>query len=345
MLLFVVLGSSLAVFGAWGILVFVLAVGLAIYIREAKTPWSLPHVVLLALCLMCVLGWLLLPFVSVERDANRRASCCNKLHQIALALQGYHEANGRFPPAYIADNNGKPILSWRVLMLPFMEYDHLYRGLDFAQPWDGPKNKTLLATQLKECQCPSDANVYAPGVAQTNYVAVVGPNAAWAGEKPRKHADFGNDASHTIMLVEVAKGIPWMEPRDLSLESFGPDYGKSPVIVPVHRYGYSDNFFFKYDHGAGMHVATVDGSVRFLRTDNLSPDDLRESLQIGGCKPGTIGARALMTDETGRRPNWPNIAALAVWLLSVGTLLTRPREAATRGSLRRPRDSRIWLVV
>ena len=41
LLLFVVLGSSLAVFGAWGIVVFGLVVGLAVYIHHAESLSSL----------------------------------------------------------------------------------------------------------------------------------------------------------------------------------------------------------------------------------------------------------------------------------------------------------------
>ena len=58
------------------------------------------------------------------------------------ALQAYHQANGCFPPAYIADKNGKPMHSWRVLILPYLDYDDLYKAYDFSEPWDGPKNKT-----------------------------------------------------------------------------------------------------------------------------------------------------------------------------------------------------------
>ena len=47
----------------------------------------------------------------------------NNLRKSRLALHNYHQANGCFPPAYIADKNGKPMHSWRVLILPYMEYD------------------------------------------------------------------------------------------------------------------------------------------------------------------------------------------------------------------------------
>ncbi len=62
-------------------------------------------------------------------------------------------------------------------------------------------------------------------------------------------------------------------------------------------------------------MALANGSVRFLRVGNRSPEDSRKLLQVGGFKEKEFG-------DPDRRLNWPNIAALAVWLLSVGTLLT-----------------------
>jgi hypothetical protein len=331
LLLFVVLGSSLAVFGMAGIVVFAAVTGLAIYFRRAKSPWSLAHLFLIALSLMCLIGWLLLPFINSARDANRRASCANHLHQLGLALHDYHTAYGCFPPAYITDKSGKPLHSWRALLLPFMEYSYIYEGLDLTQPWDAPKNNKVVATQLREYECPSDA---ASCAQSTSYVAVVGPNAAWAGDKSRKLADFGDDPSGTIMLLEVVNsGIGWAEPRDFLPDASAPGRVKPLAITAVHYFGYPDSFFFKYDHGSGIHVVTADGKVRFLRTDDLTPEKLRQILQIGGCREGTLGARALVTDASGQRLNWPNIAALAVWLVSVGTLLigaVRGRAPAAR---------------
>ena len=164
--------------------------------------------------------------------------CQNNLKQIALALLNYHQANGCFPPAYIADKNGKPMHSWRVLILPYMEMNALYNAYDFTEPWDGPKNKKLLATALQGYVCPSDPNAYAPGATQTSYVAVVGRNAAWAGEKSRKlgPVDFPGGASNTIMVVEVANsGIPWMEPRDLSLDALASGRGQVARVDGVEQ--------------------------------------------------------------------------------------------------------------
>ena len=146
----------------------------------------------------------------------------------------------------------------------------LYKAYDFTEPWDGPKNKKLLARLSRGVCLPERPQRRHAGAAQTSYVAVVGPNAAWAGEKPRKLARFsGKDASNTIMVVEVAdSGIAWAEPRDLSLDTLGAADGKSPALVLSSNHGRREEFFFTYDYGSGVNVAMADGSVR-LPVDRL----------------------------------------------------------------------------
>jgi hypothetical protein len=322
-LLCVVLGSSLAVFGAWGIAVFVLAVGLAIYVRDAESLLPLAYFFLIVLCSICLVG-LLIPAIESGSGSGRRSQCFNNVKQIVVALLQYEQANGCFPPAYVADKNGKPMHSWRMLILPELDCNPLYKAYDFTEPWDSTKNKIVSVSQLPTYVCPSDPGVYP----RTNYVAVVGPNAAWAGANSRKFTDFGKDASHTIMLVESANaGVLWAEPRDFSLDLLGTAPAGSPAISSNH--GLSGQFFFIYV--PGVNVAMADGTVRFLHTGNRSADDLRKILQIGGYTDAEINS-----DEdylAGWRLNWPNIAALLVWLASVGTLLVlavrgRKRAAA-----------------
>lgn len=320
LLLFVVLGSSLVVFGGWGVLVLGLVVGLAVYLRIATSLPSLWDIILIAAILLILLS-LLMPAVNTAREAARRITCANNLHQIAMALNAYHQANGCFPPAYVADKNAKPMHSWRLLILPHMDLGDLYKLYNFTQPWDGLKNKTVADTPIMVYPCPSDPHGRASRFIQTSYLAVVGPNTAWAGEKPRKLADFGKDAANTIMLIEVTNsGISWAEPRDLSLDALGPTGGSPPMLALTSDHGRREEFFFAYDYVSGVHVAMADGSVRFLRTGNRSPEDLLKVLQIGGYKEEDSGSYEDFYDKT-RRLNWPNIAALAVWLLSVGALL------------------------
>jgi len=321
LLLFVVLGSSLAVFGAWGILIFVLVVGLAIYLHEAEPLWSWTRFALFVIILLG-LAALLMPGIQSAREASRRTCCANNLHQIALALQEYHRANGCFPPAYVADKTGKPMHSWRVLILPYLDHRPLYGMYRFSEPWDGPNNKKLLAYRLPVFECPS---VPPPrdGI-QTSYVAVMGLNTAWADEKTRNLKDFGSNASKTIMLVEVTNaGISWAEPKDLSLDTLDAAESNSSMLAVSSNHGRREDFFFTYDYGSCVHVAMADGSVRYLRLGHRSIEDLRKLLQIGGFKEEEFGNPV-------QRLNWPNIASLAVWLLSVGTLLTHAVRSRKR---------------
>ena len=257
---------------------------------------------------------------------GRRVACSNNLKDIALALHDYHRANGCFPPAYIADKTGKPMHSWRVLILPYLDRNDLYKAYDFTEPWDGPKNKRLLAKCPQIYLCPSDPPASISVRTPTSYVAVVGPRAAWEGEKPRKLGDFPGETSNTIMLVEVADPhIPWTEPRDLSLDTLGVTDAKSPPLVVSSYHGQREEFFFTYDRATGINVALADYGVRCWWLGNRSTEDLRKLLQIGGFTDKE-------SEETERHLNWPNIAALAVWLLPVGTLLTCRLCGAGRSS-------------
>jgi prepilin-type processing-associated H-X9-DG protein len=310
-LLFVVLGSSLAVFGGWGIAVFVGVMAVAIYIRQAESLPSAAQLLLL-LAVLLVLAAFLLPGVNSARESGRRMTCANNLHQVAMALQAYHQAQGCFPPLYTADKSGKPAHSWRVLLLPYQDQSDLYNLYAFTEPWDGPKNKQWSAIPLPVYACPCEGSTHAQ---QTSYVAVAGANTAWSTDKPRKLADFGKDASTTIMLIEVSNsGIAWAEPKDLLLDSITAAEGKSTTLALTSSHGRREGFFVTYDYGSCVNVAMADGSVRLLRLSNRSAEELRRLLQIGGCKEEEMG-------EPERRVNWPNIAALAVWLLSGGMLL------------------------
>jgi len=65
---------------------------------------------------------------------------------IALTLQDYHEANGQLPPAVVRDKDGRPLYSWRVALLPFLEHDPLYRQFRLEEPWDSAHNEPLSRT-------------------------------------------------------------------------------------------------------------------------------------------------------------------------------------------------------
>lgn len=80
-----------------------------------------------------------LPGIVAARRCARRAQCQNNMKQITQALLCYREMKKRFPPAHTDGENGKPMHSWRVVILPCLDRRDLYEAYDFNEPWDGPK--------------------------------------------------------------------------------------------------------------------------------------------------------------------------------------------------------------
>jgi len=157
----------------------------------------------------------------MTRESGRRAYCMNQLKHLGLALKNYHHDHGHFPPAYICDENGKPMHSWRVLILPYMDQQAIYDQYDFSEPWNGPNNSKL-AMNLEpyfvadHFQCPS-GNL--GGKPLTNYVAVVGPQTMWPEDRCIRLTGESGAGLDTIQLIEITNSdIHWMEPRDLTFE-------------------------------------------------------------------------------------------------------------------------------
>jgi Protein of unknown function (DUF1559) len=217
-LLILMLGSSfvLALIFQWGVIGFVVCYGLAcVFALCWGTYWGSWQWIVGALTMLAFGACVGLPVVDGgNRHPARRMQCSNHLKQIGIALHNYHDVYGSFPPAYVADANGKPMHSWRVLVLPFAEHKPLYDLYDFNEPWDGPNNSKLHDQFPPYFCCPSSHEKQPKG--ETNYVVVVGPRTMWPGEKSNKMADLKDGTSNTLMVVEVHNsGIHWMEPRDL----------------------------------------------------------------------------------------------------------------------------------
>ncbi len=90
-------------------------------------------------------GVALLDGVRKVRGAASRTQSQNNLKQIGLAMHNYHATNNMLPPHATYDKNGKPLLSWRVFILPYIEQQDLYKQFHLDEPWDSEHNKKLLA--------------------------------------------------------------------------------------------------------------------------------------------------------------------------------------------------------
>ena len=112
---------------------------------------------LLLIPLAILLVAMLMPGVR-SSPSPKRERCVNNMKDLALAILNYETKHGHFPPAYTADASGKPLHSWRVLILPFLGQEDLYKQYDFTEPWNGPHNSRLVKKCPKVFQCPSAKN-------------------------------------------------------------------------------------------------------------------------------------------------------------------------------------------
>ena len=205
------IASGLVVAGSWSFFISgaVLTAWAIIYrCNNWKTIFAL-------VLILGLLVGMLPPSVSHVRESSRRISCKNNMRQILLAIHSYESAFSKLPPAYAVDKDGKPMHSWRILILPFIEHSNLYDQYNFDEPWDGPNNSQL-SNQMPWCyRCPSAPD--SPSL--TNYKLVSGPEAFFDGNNLRSLDDAIDGTAGTIVLVEDCENpVNWLKPEGISIE-------------------------------------------------------------------------------------------------------------------------------
>lgn len=222
----------------------------------SKVPWTSAWAA--AVAAVAILGLVVGFFLPANREAGpaaRRAQCQNNLKNIALAIGQYEQVFKALPPARTFDADGRPLHSWRTLILPFLDQEDLYRSIDLTKPWDDPANAEARATPLSIYRCP-DAGP--PGT--TCYFASTGPDRAMAPDRPRPLAEIADPPGEVLLLFEAEAGhaVPWMAPVDGEASEF---LHPAPNSRPPH--------------GGGSNAAFLDGSVRFLDAD--TPAEVRRA--------------------------------------------------------------------
>jgi type II secretory pathway pseudopilin PulG len=215
-------------------------------------PGNSPQQQLVMVAVIGILVALLLPAVQAAREAARRTQSMNNMKQLMLGLLNYESANASFPAHAIYDANGKPLLSWRVAILPYLEQEALYNEFHLDEPWDSPNNKPLIAKMPAVFDEPS-YNIL-PG--KTPYLAIVGEQCGFDGsDKGLRLQQFTDGTSKTVMLVTANpdRAVEWTKPDDLPFDAKNPMAGL----------------------GAGPHpgiwlAAVADGSIRII-TDDIDP--------------------------------------------------------------------------
>ncbi len=211
------------------------------------------------------------PAVGQARVAARRTQSRNNLKQIGLAMHNFHDVNLAFPASYSVDKNDKPLLSWRVYVLPYIDQAALYNQFHLDEPWDSDHNKKLIARMPRVYRSPKSKadpgkTVYLGNAAEKGVFGPpkdVGPNKQKClGARIR---DITDGTSNTMMVVEASddQAVIWTKPDD-----FEPDK-KNPMKGLVGLYD------------GGFNAALCDGSVRFI-SERVKPTLLRALFTMNG---------------------------------------------------------------
>ena len=244
--------------------------------RRWMLRWLVAAAVLLAVTLgagifVFVLFTLVFPVMSAGRQAALKSGSASHLKAIVTALQSYEADYGCLPPAFVADESGKPMHSWRVLLLPYLGYDHVYRRYDFTQPWDSANNMQVASMMPAEYASPADPD--AKPRFESSYVVIVGQGTPFPGRGTKQLADISDELSQTILVAETPTfGHCWLEPVDLRADQMRfVINGREGVEIGSRFVG-------------GAHVGLADGSVRFLQ-DETPPEYVQAMVTIAGNEP------------------------------------------------------------
>ena len=196
-------------------------------------------------------GVMMIEAVKRVRESASQMRAKNNFKQASLAMHSYSSIYDDKMPVHGIGSKGallkkdeKPLLSWRVAILPFIEQDNLYKQFKFDEPWDSENNKKLIDKM---------PNIYAPVVkpgkaGYTHMQMVIGPRAMplFADLK----STFTDGTSNTIAIVEATEAVIWTKPDD--------------VMFPGKELPKDFRKRFGGQFPGGFNVALWDGSVRFV---------------------------------------------------------------------------------
>lgn len=191
------------------------------YDRRPRKGNNSTLIIILVVVGVVVIGGGLVLFFAVQkvRETASRAKSQMNLKQIGMAMHNHNSASLRLPPAAICDKQGKPLLSWRVAILPYIEQAHLYNQFRLDEPWDSPNNKKLIA-MMPKIYAPLDN----PDVAnehKTYYRVFHGKGAGFEGSDGIA-LDSLRNTSETIMVVEAGEPVIWTKPEELDYDDAKP---------------------------------------------------------------------------------------------------------------------------
>jgi prepilin-type processing-associated H-X9-DG protein len=225
---------------------------------------------------------MLLPAVGAARQAAQRNQSMNNQKQIMLALLNHESATSALPAHAIYSADGKPLLSWRVKILPYLEQRALYDQFRLDEPWDSAHNKALIAQMPDVFRHPNLK--LEPG--KTNYLAIVGKDCLFNGtEKGLTLRQVTDGTSNTVAVVEASpdQAVEWTKPDDLEFNPDDPKAGLGNV------------------HAGGWNAAFCDGHVQFI-SEYAAPEMLKALFTCAGGEAVQFPAEPIPVAPAGLAP-------------------------------------------
>jgi len=212
---------------------------------------------------------LALPVARSMHLGSGKIQTSNNLKQIALALHNYREQHSKFPASASYDQEGKPLLSWRVHVLPYLEQKALYDQFHLDEPWDSQHNKSLIEKMPSVYASPSHPQLSAAGKS-----ALLGPTAKgtfFEGKEGRAIPEIIDGTSKTVMVVEADanRAVVWTKPDDLEVDL------EQPLKDLAGAQG--DSFL----------AAFADGSVQTI-SNAIDPQKMKALFTYGGREVFTV---------------------------------------------------------
>jgi hypothetical protein len=228
---------------------------------------------------------LILPCSCADRTrgfADERYWARLNIKMIVLAMYSYLDVHGTLPPRVVYGKDGKPLYSWRVLLLPYLDHEATYKKFKLNEPWDSPHNKQLLERTPSSLAGGAD-----PGF--TCCQVFVGPGTAFERDgltfKDLKK-DFPDGLDNTIFVVEAKEQVPWSKPVDLTYDPDGPLPELGGHFTYSHRFlncrfGERPGFMAAFGDGSGTFILSGNDEkvIRALITRNGGEKESREDLR------------------------------------------------------------------
>jgi hypothetical protein len=165
------------------------------------------------------LGSMLIAPVTSMVSAAEQQTSHDHLVKIGAALDAVAAAQGAYPAPAILSADGKPLLSWRVGLLPFLGEEALYKEFHLDEPWDSEHNKPLIDRMPRAYRTPGQ-----PFDGHTYYLMPTGAGTVFEGQDAPKPDSITDPKGATILVVEVfdQRGAIWTKPTDLKFDRADP---------------------------------------------------------------------------------------------------------------------------